>query len=399
MGNYIYDVSIVIVNYNGKRYIDDLFESLKHVRHEGFSFEVVFVDNNSSDDSVAYLESKRKEFAFPLKIVKSKTNTGFAGGNNIGAKVSKGEYIVLLNNDTKVEPDWLQELFYFIKDRACVTMVNSKLLFYYDFIELSVSGKIFINRSYNVNGEKQSIDNKYCKAMREVEDKLECSAQTRISLPLIYGVTDYVFEIQIQDSLGEGTITLGNQTLPVKNGTVTFQYKADEIEKNKYALIQNAGSGVNEAFDGYDIGSGEKDGEAYSKPYKINNACGASVMMRRDDFFRSGMFDRRFFMYYEDTDLCYRMKRNNQVIMYCPTSVVRHIHTGSSTEWSPFFTYHVYRNKLLFVFKNISKKLFLKQLIILYRQGKRENNFYKMCGCKDALKIVMKKKANTQFRW
>ncbi len=166
LGKYEYDVSVILVNYNGKRYIQNLFESLKHINHEGFCFEVVFVDNNSSDNSVQYLESIRGELNFDLNIVKSKINRGFAGGNNLGVMASKGEYIVFLNNDTIVDRNWLSTLFYSIleeKDRVC--MVNSKLYYYYNFIELKILGKhkAAIKREYEVNGEKCNIENKYCK--------------------------------------------------------------------------------------------------------------------------------------------------------------------------------------------------------------------------------------------
>lgn len=78
----MHDISIVIVNYNGKRYIDKLFESLERLVHDGFSYEVVFVDNNSSDDSVEYLRSR--SYKLDLNIVCSDENRGFAGGNNYG---------------------------------------------------------------------------------------------------------------------------------------------------------------------------------------------------------------------------------------------------------------------------------------------------------------------------
>lgn len=112
-------------------------------------------------------------------------------------------------------------------------------------------------------------------------------------------------------------------------------------------------------------------------------------MMKKEDFVNCGKFDDRFFMYYEDTDLSYRIKKNGGKILFCPDSIVRHIHTGSSTEWSPFFTYQVYRNKLLFVYKNGSKRKFLKYYRDHKKQGINENNPYKLKGTRDALKIIL----------
>lgn len=388
---YTYDISIVIVNYNGRKYLPNLFESLNHLRHKDFSFEVVLVDNNSTDDSVEYLKEIKNQLGFDLRIIRSRENRGFAGGNNLGAIKSKGEYLVLLNTDTMVDELWLEELFECIKSKANVAMVNSKLLFFYDFIRVELEefgNHAEIGKIAYLCGERYRIEQKYCKNIVEKDDKIICGPNSQICLPIWDESTEFFVELTVNGIVRE------------------IRYTPEEIAVKKVSLIQNAGSGINEAYDGYDIGSGEIDGDKYAVPYQINNACGASVMMRRDDFLKAGMFDARFFMYYEDTDLSYRIKKikedpqeEDKILLYCPTSIVRHIHTGSSQEWSPFFTYYVFRNKLLFVYKNMSPIIFIKQFLTLYWIARRENNFYKLCGCKDALKVVLKMKKNTNFRW
>jgi hypothetical protein len=65
-----------------------------------------------------------------------------------------------------------------------------------------------------------------------------------------------------------------------------------------------------------------------------------------------GLFDEDFFMYYEDTDLSLRAQSRGWKILYAPHAIIRHIHCGSSQEWSPFFVYHVDRNRLAMLFKN-----------------------------------------------
>ncbi len=96
-------VSIVIVNYNGVRFLPELFDSLEKQSFK--DFEIIVVDNASTDDSCNWLK-KRKD----IKFVRSKENLGFAGGNNLGVKLAVGKYIVLLNNDTIVDKKWLEEL-------------------------------------------------------------------------------------------------------------------------------------------------------------------------------------------------------------------------------------------------------------------------------------------------
>ena len=126
------------------------------------------------------------------------------------------------------------------------------------------------------------------------------------------------------------------------------------------------------------------------KPYQITNSCGASMMMEKEKFMEAGGFDETFFMYYEDTDLSFRARRNGGEIWYCPHSIVRHIHTGSSKEWSPFFIFHITKNKLLFVYKNISRKLYLKFLIKQVIHSIRGRNMNMLKGSIASIKILLK---------
>ena len=99
-------ISVIIVNYNGKRWLKKCFDSLLSQTYR--NFEIIFVDNNSSDDSIKFLENNYKDTR--IKIIRSKENLGFAGGNNIGIKKSEGEYMLLLNNDVWVEPNFLETI-------------------------------------------------------------------------------------------------------------------------------------------------------------------------------------------------------------------------------------------------------------------------------------------------
>lgn len=100
------NISIIIVNYNGQKWLKKCFDSLLNQTYK--NFEVIFVDNNSSDDSIEFLEKNYKDKR--IKIIKNTANSGFAGGNNTGIKEAKGEYILLLNNDAWVEEDFIQNI-------------------------------------------------------------------------------------------------------------------------------------------------------------------------------------------------------------------------------------------------------------------------------------------------
>ena len=96
--------SIVIVNWNGLRWLRQLLPSL---REQSFrDFEIVVVDNGSADGSLEFLRQAHPE----VRTVPLKENTGFAAGSNAGIRASRGKYVVLLNNDTRPERGWLGEL-------------------------------------------------------------------------------------------------------------------------------------------------------------------------------------------------------------------------------------------------------------------------------------------------
>ena len=127
-----------------------------------------------------------------------------------------------------------------------------------------------------------------------------------------------------------------------------------------FDLINNAGSMIFSDGSGADRGFLERDSGQFEAPEEVFSACGASVLLRREMLDDIGLFDEDFFMYYEDTDLAWRARLRGWKFIYTPTSVMRHVHCGSSEEWSPFFTYHVERNRLCMLAKNANRRLFLR---------------------------------------
>ena len=99
-------VSIIMLNYNGKRFLDGCLSSLSRINYPKSCYEVIMVDNGSLDGSVGYV---RKNFPW-VKILVLNGNYGYTGGNNRGVDVAKGDFIVFLNNDTVVDKEWLMEL-------------------------------------------------------------------------------------------------------------------------------------------------------------------------------------------------------------------------------------------------------------------------------------------------
>jgi GT2 family glycosyltransferase len=94
------------VNFNGERFIKNCLDSLLKTNYP--NFEIIVVDNNSTDKSAEILNEFRVDPR--MKTVFLSQNLHFAGGNNVGFRHSRGEYVVFLNFDTTVDPNWLSEL-------------------------------------------------------------------------------------------------------------------------------------------------------------------------------------------------------------------------------------------------------------------------------------------------
>jgi len=115
-------VSIIIVNWNGMRWLPDCFGSLAKQNYA--NYEVIFVDNASKDDSVAWVRTHYQK----TKIMINRENLGFAGANNVGYRKAKGKYVLFLNNDTRVTKTFLSELVKTVESDPVIAGVQSKIL-------------------------------------------------------------------------------------------------------------------------------------------------------------------------------------------------------------------------------------------------------------------------------
>ena len=97
-------VSIIILNYNAGKLLHECVESV--FKSHNKNFEVILVDNASSDKT--YKQCKEKFNG--ITLLENKKNLGYCEGNNVGIRRAKGEFVVVLNPDTIVKPDWLNAL-------------------------------------------------------------------------------------------------------------------------------------------------------------------------------------------------------------------------------------------------------------------------------------------------
>lgn len=117
------DLSIIIVNYNVKEFLQNLIHSIEKAS-ANISKEIIIVDNASDDGSVEFLKDK-----FPqVKLIANKKNLGFGKANNIGLTEAKGDFLLLLNPDTIVAEDTLDEMLRFFSVNSKAGLAGCKIL-------------------------------------------------------------------------------------------------------------------------------------------------------------------------------------------------------------------------------------------------------------------------------
>ena len=115
-------LSVIIVNYNGQKYLKDCLDSL--YRHlEGINSEIVLLDNNSADNSCAYIKEHYPE----VTLIESSRNLGFGKGNNEAVRHASGRYLLLLNNDTIIQQN-LKPVFQVVKNDSTIGAAGIKML-------------------------------------------------------------------------------------------------------------------------------------------------------------------------------------------------------------------------------------------------------------------------------
>ena len=221
------NVLIVILNYNGIHLLKKHLSSV--VNTEYSDFEILVVDNGSTDKSVEYLEKN-----FPnIKIVKSDTNLGFGKGNNLGvSKYPEYDAYVFLNNDVSVQSNWLNELVKVAQSDKSIGAVGPKILY--------------------------------------------------------------------------------------------------SKQKDGKDIINSAGMRVDPHFMAYDRYEGEIDGKEFNTTEQVDCLTGGVLLVKKEVFEKIKGFNPKMFLYYEDVDLCLRIKDAGYKLYYCGSSVVYHDHMAST---------------------------------------------------------------------
>ncbi|MFH1456761.1 MAG: glycosyltransferase family 2 protein [Patescibacteria group bacterium] len=194
-------ISIIIVNYNGQEFLSDCLESV--LKSDYPSYEVILVDNNSSDESVNIVKNK-----FPqIKIIINKKNLGFAKANNIGIKQVSGDAIFLLNNDTIIHKDLVKILSNELFSSEQIGMVGPKIY----FLEKGkkpdnqktiwfAGGKINWQKATSWHIAKNQDDNNYIDEKKEVDFITGCALMIKKEVINKIGLLDEKFFAYYEDA-------------------------------------------------------------------------------------------------------------------------------------------------------------------------------------------------------
>jgi GT2 family glycosyltransferase len=120
----MYDISIIIVNYNVRDLLDTCIASIYKANTFNYKIEIYVVDNNSVDDSVVFISNKYPE----VKLIPNDKNLGFSKANNIALKKVSGKYVLILNPDTVLEEGTFEKLISFCEKDNSAGAVTSKLI-------------------------------------------------------------------------------------------------------------------------------------------------------------------------------------------------------------------------------------------------------------------------------
>lgn len=387
-------VSVLIVNYNGRKYLENCLTALKAQDYD--NYEVILVDNGSTDDSAHFVEEN-----FPwVNVITLSKNKGFAGGNNAGYAKAKGDYIALLNNDTEVENDWLSSLVNVANSERSIGAVGSKILFFKKFLPIIFTTDTFIPKHHDTSSDGRylgfKLQNNICfegvdynKRFyesgfydQEWDNINHCNFRWTSGVARVFVPYDDYHKAQTltfyaathgSNNIDKNVnVFIGNtliDTIIVNKNFIKYELliNSNLMQNHGMNIIQNAGSYRRHAGIAGDIGFGEVDRGQFDKVSEPNNLCGGSVLLNREMLSEIGLFDERLFMYFEDTDLFWRAQNKGWKLMYCPSSVVRHHHAGSSEEWSTFFKYYVFSNQFLIVLKNGNCREIIRALYTLIK--------------------------------
>ena len=370
-------VSVVVVDYEGERYRNALLESLFSQSYK--DYELIIVDNSGN------IDLSRDRLRENISIHNTPKNLGFSEGCNYGALYAKGEWIAFLNDDTLVDPNWLKSMLSRGELETRLGAVTSKVIFMPKYVTLRVRSDTFSPALVSESSDERSLGVRvrFKCSWNQSSGLLNLSGfhgiettnretwrwtsrnDAHVWIPIL-GENDMRIHLDVDTpkELAHGKVEVGigsewrNLIIDGKRHRLTFELKEEDL----FDVINSAGLEPMKNGDYLERGIYSKDSGQYNEADEIAAFSGCSVMMRKKVFEKVGGFDSSFFAYYEDVDLSCRLRKAGLRILYDPKSVVRHHRSMTSGQQSPFFSFHIYRNKRWNIVKNAQCSFALKAL-------------------------------------
>ena len=375
-------VRLVVLNYNGGELVVLCLEALGKLDWPADRLEVVVVDNASTDGSDAAIVER-----FPgVRLIRSPRNTGFPGNNLALRQLDGVDYVGLVNPDSCVEPGWLRALVDALEADEALGAVSPRMLFADRFVDVGISSPTFVPGTADrrtlgvqvggarVDGIDRWRDAQFAEGTWGIEHDptggrfqwTSGTAVVRLPAGLAHPGARQPPAAGPRQGGDVGTpqaalrlAAEGPKRITLRCGTVERHVDVGaspawvEIPLSGTArdIVNNVGSIVFEDGYGADRGFLEPDEGQYQEPVEVFAWCGGSVLLRPRYLADVGLFDERFFLYYEDTDLSWRGRTRGWRYGYVPDAVVRHVHAASTGEGSPVFQHYVERNRLLMLAK------------------------------------------------
>lgn len=176
-----------MVNWNRRELLESCLRSLE--QPQGVDFEVVVVDNGSTDGSADWVEQYVHAAPFPVRLIRNTANLGFCAANNLAIQAAHGTFVALLNNDAEAEPNWIGQLLEAFSDPR-VGMAASKILVWEDPRVIDKAGHLIYLDGQNRGRGTGEIDRGQYDQREEVLWPDGCACMYRVSMLREIGVFD-----------------------------------------------------------------------------------------------------------------------------------------------------------------------------------------------------------------
>jgi GT2 family glycosyltransferase len=376
-------VTVVVLNWNGAHLLGDCLRGLAAQDLPEGQLATWVVDNASTDGSLELLADQ-----FPwVRAIANDSNDGFAGGNNLALREVATPFVALINNDARPEPDWLRRLLEPFSEPGAERLgaVSAKIVFLPRFLAVELGTPGFVPgtldtrelgvRVYRVTVDGEDVTERVLWDRVAYGPEGEGPGRFRWTRPagmlLIPVDRDPTQERPLRLGLRVASETTKAVELTWSGGSGSGKAEPEPVDLEVEVpagvpladVLNNAGSMVFRDGYGADRAYQELDRGQYQLPEEVFAFCGGSVCFRTEALRQAGVFDDDFFLYYEDTDLSWRLRSLGWRIRYQPAAVARHIHSASSVEWSPLFVFHTDRNRLLMLTKNARASLAAREVL------------------------------------